>query len=108
ILMAGVLEMFGLRKAAPVRSSTDDPGNPAVYRKGQTVVVTYHDVVNAVAALRHPVIARCVDVVAKAVQSVAWYAEADPDATASERAGTTRFIAELNALLRAPNDRMTG
>jgi phage portal protein BeeE len=104
----GLLETFGLRKAAPVRNASDDPGNPGVWRKGAVTIITYADVVNSQEALKHPVIARCVDIIAKAVQSVAWFAEVDPDADAAERVNKARVISALNALLRSPNDRMTG
>jgi phage portal protein BeeE len=95
-------------KAAPVRSEKEDPGNPVSYRSGKVAIISYPDVVNAAAAMRHPVIARCVDLIAKSVQSVPWFAELDPWATAEEQAGKTRIINDLNSLLRSPNDRMTG
>lgn len=104
----GILETIGLRKAAPVRRESDDPGNPGVYRRGRVAIITYADVIGAAQAMKHPVIARCVDIIAKAVQSVAWYAEIDPDAASTERANKERVVSSLNSLLRSPNDRMTG
>ena len=103
----GIFDIFS-RKAAPVRPASDDPGNPGVMRRGKVAVISYPDVVNAAEALRHPVIARCVDIISKAVQSVSWFAEVDPDATADERANQARTIQNITNLLRSPNDRMTG
>lgn len=95
-------------KAAPVRSEKEDPGNPTSTRSSKVAFVSYPEVINAAAAMRHPVIARCVDIIAKSVQSVNWYAEEDPDATAGERNGKAQIISGLNDVLREPNDRMTG
>lgn len=95
-------------KAAPVRDEKDDPGNPTSQRAGKVAVIQYHEVVNAAAALRHPVIARCVDIIAKSVQSVDWFAEEDPFATATERTNNAQIIKDMNSVLRSPNDRMTG
>lgn len=103
----GIRELFQW-KAAPVRAPADDPGVPGVTRQGKVTIITYPDVINAAEALRHPVIGRCVDIIAKSVQSVAWFAEEDPQADAADRAGKTRIISSLNSLLAAPNDRMTG
>lgn len=96
------------RKAAPVREESADPGRPGAYRRGQVAIISYSDVVSADAALKHPVIARCLNIIASAVQSVGWFAEEDPNASTEERAGKTRIIASLNSLLQSPNDRMTG
>lgn len=103
----GIREMiFG--KAAPVRTESEDPGNPSAYRRGKVTIISYPDIINATEALRHPVVGRCVDIIAKSVQSVSWFAEEDPDADAAERTGKTRQIASINSLLKSPNDRMTG
>lgn len=102
----GIRDWF--RKAAPERNERDDPGNPNAFRKGKVAIISYPDVINAAEALRHPVVGRCIDIISKAVQSVNWYAEVDPDATSVERANTATKIQTLNAVLRSPNDRMTG
>lgn len=106
----GVLSRFSglFGKAAPTRAPSDDPGVPSVYQKGRVVVITYPDVINAQEALKHPVVGRCVDIIAKAVQSVTWFAEEDPDASPDERRDNKRAISSLNSVLRFPNDRMTG
>jgi hypothetical protein len=96
------------KKAAPERNERDDPGNPNAWRRGKVAIISYPDVINAAEALRHPVIGRCVDIISKSVQSVRWFAEEDPDATAEERANKKQKIAALNAVLASPNDRMTG
>jgi phage portal protein BeeE len=99
------------RKAAPDRGRNDEPNNPqyiTLSTGNKAQVITYSDVVNAAEAMRHPIISRCVDVIAKAVQSVSWYAEEDPDATPAERTGKARVIRDLNNVLRSPNDRMSG
>lgn len=95
-------------KTAPERRASDDPGLPGVSRQGKITIITYPDVVNAAEALRHPVIGRCLNIIATAVQSVNWYAEEDPDSTPTERTGNVRNIAAINNVLKSPNDRMTG
>lgn len=105
----GILDIFRT-KAAPVREPAADPGNgtDGITRRGKVAIISYPDVVNATEAMRHPVIARCVNIIAQSVQSVNWFAEEDPDAAREERTGQVRAIADLNAVLRSPNDRMTG
>lgn len=97
----GLLDFF--KKAAPVRKESDEPSSPTMQRAGKTVVITYSDVVAAEAALQHPVVYRCVNKIATAVQTARWYCEADPMVPAAERAGA-RAIASINSLLLSPND----
>ncbi|UPT53278.1 portal protein [Synechococcus phage Ssp-JY38] len=96
-----------VRLAAPVRRERDEPGSP-IYRSGRITLISYNEVVSAEAALKHPVIARCVRKIAESVQSVRWFAELDPDASAADRANKATVIADLNALLNSPTDGMSG
>lgn len=100
-----VLKWF--QKAAPVRPARDAPASP-MYNWGgdKRVIITYAEAVTAELALQHPIIFRALDKIAKSVSSVRWYAEADAELPASERAGAT-VIKALNSLLQSPNDTQT-
>lgn len=95
-------------KAAPVRRASDTPLAPTTIRIGNNApirIIQYDNALAANKALGNPVTFRCLNKIATSVQTVSWYAEADPDVVANERAGAT-VIKELNALLAKPNDNM--
>lgn len=95
------------RKAAPVRRDSDTPNSPLMTwqsSKGTQVrVITYDEAMAAEEAMKHPVIFRIVNKIATAVQTVQWYAEADPDAKGADRASASSIKA-INSLLKSPND----
>lgn len=97
-----LLDFF--KRAAPVRNPTDQPVSPiSVWASGRAPTVSYMEAVSAEAALKHPVIFRCLNKLGSAVASVEWYAEEDPDVVAADRASKT-WIKALNNLLQSPND----
>ena len=90
-------------KKAPERKPSDQPASPGVVWGGPRQTVTYQESVTAHAALKHPILYRCLNKIASAVASVEWYAEQDPNVPVSERANATTLKA-LNALLQSPNE----
>lgn len=95
-----------LFKAAPVRDPNATPKSPfGAWGRNQRRLVEYNNVIAAHRALQHPIVFRCLNKIATSLQQVSWYAEADPDVVASERANATTIKA-LNALLQSPNDNM--
>lgn len=96
-----------VRLAAPIRSARDEPASP-IRKTGNVVIISYTEAISAEKALSHPVIARCIRKLSESVQSVRWFAEEDSNASAAERSGKARIIADLNSLLQAPTDGMTG
>lgn len=105
--------MFGLnfsRKAAPTRGATDAPRQPEVIYLSSGIgvaIVKWNNYVAAEQALCHPIVFRALDKIASSVQQVPWFAEVDPDAPKADQDGKARVVADLNALLRSPNDGMT-
>jgi phage portal protein BeeE len=99
-----------LRKAAPQRAANDAPRQPEVLylTSGLGVaIVQWNDYIAAEAAMRHPIVSRALHKIASSVQQVSWFAEVDPESSKADQSGKARFIEDLNALLRDPNDEMT-
>lgn len=100
-----ITDIFKVLKARPNRSPKDAPIPPTSMwvTSSRRNIVQYGNAVAAEKALEHPIIFRCLHKLGTSVQQVQWYAEADPDVPASERANATTIKA-LNALLKSPND----
>jgi hypothetical protein len=97
-------DMLSFFKAAPVREPSDVPRSPVrTWSRNATPVVEYSNVIAGHMALQHPIVFRALNKIAGSVQQVKWYAEADPDVLASERAGAS-VIKDINAVLNSPND----
>jgi len=94
-----------LFKAAPQRNPNDAPRNPIMALWGSTKrpTIKYENALAAERALQHPIVFRALNKLASSVQQVRWYAEVDPNVTASEQAKATDIKA-LNNLLLSPND----
>jgi len=98
------------QKAAPERSIADAPVQPDVfYLNSETgvAILRADDYVSMENALRHPIIYRALQKIAEAVQQVRWITEVDPYAPASDRAGKSRVITEIQSLLDHPNPDLT-
>lgn len=93
-----------ITKKAPERSPADQPSTPmGFWSTGVRQTVSYSESVTAEAALKHPILYRCLNKLSAAVASVDWYAEQDDSVPATERAGPSTIKA-LNALLQSPNE----
>lgn len=103
----GLLDIF-MKRAEPERDASEAPPQPrAVFyqnRLGKPVVV-YDNFCTAAAALAHPVVQRALRTIARAVQQVEIYAEKIDAKDASVSDGV---IADLNDLLKSPNNDYTG
>lgn len=92
------------QKAKPVRSEATQPVSPlgswSIQRR-QTV--SYQEAIAAEAALKHPVVFRCLNKIASAGASVNWYAEPDTDLAPADRS-KAKVIKDLNSLLQSPSD----
>lgn len=98
------------QKAAVDRKPSDTPKHYDTFylNSGMGVaLVKCNDTIMAKSAMSHPIVYRALNKIAESVQQVAWFAEEDPTATASERRDKTTFIAHLNSVLRNPNNDMT-
>lgn len=94
-------------KRAPDRSPSDQPVSPLGFWTGKTIqTVTYQESVSAEAALKHPILYRCLNKLATAVASVDWYVEQDDKVPVQDRAGQI-VIKALNAVLQNPTDQYT-
>lgn len=93
-------------KQAPDRNPSDQPISPLGFWTVNTPTVTYWESVSAEAALKHPILYRCLNKIGTAVASVNLYAEIDPTVPVAERAGAKQVKA-LNALLQSPNEAYT-
>lgn len=91
-------------KAEPVRKPTEAPVSPraVIYRGSGQAVVVYDNVCKAQYALQHPVVARCLSLIANAVQDVKWNVHSKPGT-----AVTKRDVADISDLLDSPNDDMS-
>jgi phage portal protein BeeE len=97
-----------LFKKRPDRNASDEPLSPVYMMAGQSVRFLSSNAVTAVDVLQRksPQLFRITHYVSSSVQSVPWFAEADPDVPKDERAGATAIKA-LNNLLKNPNDNYT-
>lgn len=92
------------QKAKPVRSEATQPVSPlGSWQSERRQTVSYEESVSAEAALKHPVVFRCLNKIASAAASVNWYAEPDMDVAPADRA-KAKVIKDLNSLLQSPSD----
>lgn len=101
--------LFG--KAAPDRKPSDNPAAKILqnFTKIWKRSASYSETISAEKAMHHPVTFRCLDKLGMTVQSVNWFVEDDPDATATDRRAITQAMKDkIQAVLNSPNNEMTG
>lgn len=103
--MAKKIKQAGEKKAAaPARNPKDFPSPPNLYlAPGIRPIVEYQNVVAAERAVGHPVIFRCLNKIAGAVQSVPLICEKDTSLVAADQAGEMPIKA-INRVLNSPNN----
>lgn len=97
----GILDFF---KRRPVRNPNDDPTRLLIMRTGPSTVksVTYQQAINAEQAMIHPVVYRCIDKIATAVEMVDWYVRK------VDKKGRDKTLGgKLEDVLGNPNNYMT-
>lgn len=93
----------GAAKALAPRQPQDAPKPRKVFvARAEKPTVNYATHMAAIAAIQHPVTARAIRYIARAVQVVDWYAEAEAPNSANKR-----DVADLNALLVSPHNELT-
>jgi phage portal protein BeeE len=100
-----ILNMFR-QKARPVRSILEDPSRHVLrmFATTETRGASYSEIMAAEAAMRHPVVARCMHKIALAVQDVPWYVVQNPNA--AEKMDKAR-AKKVQDVLDHPNDSMS-
>lgn len=105
--MAGFSLLGGFRKKArPVRDLLQDPSRHVLrmFTTAEIRGTSYSEVMEAEAAMRHPVVARCLHKIALAVQDVPWYIVQDPNS--SEKLDK-KMAKQVQDVLDHPNDTMS-
>lgn len=100
-----VLDMFR-EKARPVRSILEDPSRHVLQMFATSTVrgVSYENIMLAEAAMKHPVVRRCLHKIALAVQDTPWYIEQDPNSVEKLDKAKAKKVQDV---LDHPNDTMT-
>lgn len=101
-----ILDLFRA-KARPVRDLLSDPSRFVIRQFATNTArpgITYKEVVEAERAMHHPVVFRCVNKIALAVQDTRWYFAQDPE---SKDKVPEAMIQKIQDVLDHPNDNMT-
>lgn len=98
--------LFGKAVENAVPKTEAPKRSDSVMGKSTKRVVPYSFALSNETALKHPVIFRCVQKLATAVQTVTWIAEKDPNYKGSESVSEAD-ISAINEMLMNPNPNMT-